>query len=338
MSQPRLAALALLGLATVTAAGLALQQYRRAEALAARLAQAQNLADASSSRSAATGTPADIPAPSPANAADSDAASLSPDASMPDASDADPSDDRRERRSNRGNPAAIMDKLMQNPEFAEAMRLQQNAHLDSRYAALFAQLNLPPAQLAQLKDLLSERQNVRRDVFTAARAEGLGRGNREEIRDIIQATQDEIDADIRSTIGAQAFATLERYEQTDNERRLVSSLADRLSYSGSPLNPAQSDALVTLLAETGAIPGGAAVWAGELGPGGRISSDASNRTTAVTDEVIARAQGILSPDQLDALRAIQAEQQAAQAVRDAMRNEFRANAGNRRETSGPPGG
>ncbi len=324
MPQPRIAALAILGLATVTAAGLALQQYRRAEALAAELGRREALINRTVQRAAQTA--AAPSAPAEFDTASREGANL--DEGDEDLTEVAP-DSRRDRRGNRPDPGAIMEKLMQNPEFAEAMRTQQRSRLDDRYAELFAQLNLPPAQLLQLKDLLAEKQNVPRDVFSAARAEGLGRENRDEIRELINATQQEIDSEIRSTIGDQAFATLEYFEQTDTERRLVSSLADRLSYSATPLNAAQAEALVAILADSAA---GSSDSGGRFafGPGG------NDRAATVTDESLARAAGVLAPDQVEALRQIQAEQQAAATVRDAMRNEFRNSNASRQSVPAQP--
>ncbi|WP_221028963.1 hypothetical protein [Actomonas aquatica] len=327
MPSPRLAALAILGLATVTAAGFAWQQYQRAEALAAELAAAQN--QAAEKLAATTPPPAPDSAPKPGHL-DERSAPGSEDFAFDDSATDDAGGPPRRDRGNRRDPGVIMERLLQDPQFAEAMRTQQRAGLDNRYAALFAQLNLPPAQLTALKDLLAEKQNVPRDVFSAARAEGLGRENRGEIDDLIAATQAEIDADIRATIGEDAFATLNQYEQTTAQRNVVADLADRLSYAGTPLNTAQSEALVTIMAQA----------AGDTGDSGNsrfFGRGGGNSSTPITDDMIVRATGVLAPDQVNALRDLQAEQQAAATVRNAMRAEFRAQRGGGAPTP-PPGG
>ena len=101
MSQPRLAPLAILGLATVTAAGFALQQYRRAEALAAELAAQTAAAETATAKLAATTTPTASPQ------ADHTLAPAE-ESSAPDDFDGPPDespDSRRDRRANRPNPA-----------------------------------------------------------------------------------------------------------------------------------------------------------------------------------------------------------------------------------------
>ena len=151
----------------------------------------------------------------------------------------------------------------------------------------------------------------------------MGRDDRDDIRSLIQLSQQEIENDIRATIGDQAYETLSSYEQTTAQRNMVSQLADRLSYTGAPLNSSQSEAMVTILAETGSATGGGRQgFEAFAGPGG-----GGGRTVAITDDTLVRAQGVLGADQMEALRQIQAEQAAEATVREAMRGQFRENSG-----------
>lgn len=200
----------------------------------------------------------------------------------------------------RGNWGAQMATLMKNPEFAAAMRTQQRADLDRRYASLFKQLNLPADQLDQLKDLMIERQSAMMDVMSTAAAQGLNpRENREELRQLTQSLQSEVDASIRSTIGDAAYAQYESYNSTQAQRNTVSRINDTLSYSSTPLTSAQNQQLVTIMT--------------------------NNNTREITDQVIAQAQGVLSKDQISALQQYQAEQQARATVRQMMREAGRQN-------------
>ena len=185
----------------------------------------------------------------------------------------------------------------------------------------------------QLKDLLAEKQNVPRDVISAARAEGMGREDRDDIRSLIQLSQQEIENDIRATIGDQAYEALNQFEETATQRSMVSQLDDRLSYTGTPLNRTQAEAMVTILAETGGA-------IERRGAGFDTPGGGSGRTVAITDDTLIRAQGVLGADQMEALRQIQAEQAAAATVREAMRGQFRDNTGtgNRTLTRPPPSG
>lgn len=222
---------------------------------------------------------------------------------------------QRGTNNNRANFAA----LMANPEFAKAMSLQQHAALDNRYAALFKQLNLSPAELERFKNLLVERQNSRMDVINAARENGLNpRENRDEINKLVSEAQAEVDANIKAALGEARFNQYQNYDATQSQRNLVSQLDQRLSYSSTQLNTTQSQFLVTALAS------GNAPTADQGGPG-NWGGGGGNRTT-ITDEVIQQAKSVLSPDQVAVLKQLQSEQQAQQKIRDMMRSSAGGNA------------
>ncbi|MDA7916675.1 hypothetical protein N9B49_00480 [bacterium] len=308
MSQPRLAALAILGLTTVTGAGLAYHHYQRAEELAARLAGMQseqvNLPKERRDRPQEQRAETE-----PLIAANAD---------LEAEEESEPREERRERESNRGDRGrqdmgSRIAEMMADPEYAAAFNLQQRARLDRTYADLFAQLDLPPNTLTRLQDLLVEKQNTTRDVFMAAREEGLGRENRTELRELMEATQAEIDSEIAAAIGQDNFAALQKYEQTGRERGMVDQIESRLSYSATPLNPNQAQALTSILAETST--------GGNRGRGGDSARGGGGVT--ISDDAIVRAQGLLSSSQLQSLQDLQAEQQAAQKLTEAMREASR---------------
>lgn len=224
---------------------------------------------------------------------------FAPDGEMTASAMADPAP--REERGG-GGARMRMEELMKNPDFVAAMTTRNMARLDRTYAELFRQLNLPPAQLERLKELLAERQNARLDVIAAARAEGLNlRENREQLQQLMRMAQEELAGAMQQEIGAEAFAVFQNYERTAPQRATVGQVEQRLSYSGAPLTRAQADHLVTLLAQAGDTSGGR---------GGAV----------VTDQVLTQASAILGPAQMEALRAVQLEQQAGRAVGEAFRS------------------
>lgn len=216
-------------------------------------------------------------------------------------------------RGNRGNLAA----LMANPEFTKAMNLQQRAALDARYAELFKRLNLSPDALERFKDLLVERQSARMDVMAAARENGLDpRENRDEIQRLTDQAQADVDANIKAALGDAAYDQYKSYETTQPQRTVVTSLDQRLAYSGTPLNRAQSDFLIQALSPsdssgsaTPSGPGGFGPWNGGGG-----------RTALITDEVLQKAQTVLTADQLSVLKQLKVEQDAQTKLRELFRN------------------
>jgi len=209
--------------------------------------------------------------------------------------------------------------LMENPEAQRLLAIQQKSALDSRYSALFQSLHLSPAQLEQFKSLLVEKQNAVIDVLAAARAQGMtGPESRATLTQMIQSSQAEVDQSIRTTMGDAVFAQYQGYEQTLPQRNTVGLLNARLSYSGQPLNPQQSDQLVQILAETSPAP---ANRAGAGSPGNRPGGIFNLTSVPITDAAVAQSQTVLSPSQVQAMQQLQQEQQAQQQLRQLLRNQ-----------------
>lgn len=225
-----------------------------------------------------------------------------------------------------GGPFGRFMAMMDNPEIQRLMAQQQLGALDSRYAALFKNLNLSPAQLDQFKNLLVEKRTAVADVMAAARSQGLtGRENRDELRALVQNAQNEVDNNIRATIGDAAFAQYQNFEQTQPQRTVVSQLQQRLSYTDAPLTDAQSEQLVQVLSATteqkNPSAGGIRTPAGRIGFGG-------NGGAQITDTAVQQSATVLSASQQQALQQLQAEQQAQAQLAKLMREQFQRRGGN----------
>ena len=287
----------LLTAATVTTGVIAWQQTKRLAVLQDQLSKATSATAAVKPRRVA---PLAVPPPAVTDAPSAPATEAPTPAEAPAA----PPEARA--RSNRPDFAA----LMATPEFAQAMNLQQRAGLDGRYADLFKKLQLAPTDLEKLKNLLVERQTTRVDVMSSARAQGLDpRTNRDEINKLTVQAQAEVDASIKSSLGESVYNQFQNYETSLPQRGLISQLDQRLSYTGTPLNATQAEFLVKALAST---PSNSATADSMGGFGNRPS-------TTLSDAVILQAQNVLTPDQVSALKQLQAEQKAQQQVRDLMR-------------------
>ncbi|MCF7686728.1 MAG: hypothetical protein K9N01_00370 [Cephaloticoccus sp.] len=227
-------------------------------------------------------------------------------------------------RPGRGQERAIM-KLMENPEFLRLMTLQQKARLDPRYAALFRQLGLTPDMLDKFKDLLVEKQSALIDLFTAARSQGLDpRKDREAFRELATSAQNQIDESIRATLGDTAFATYQNYEKTLPYRNVTDQLETRLSYTPNPLTLQQKEQLLQVIA-TSAEPAGpnrqaATARAAGAGLGGNVGG---GQVATLSETAVQRAAGILTPGQQSVLKQMQAEQTAAQQLRELTRGGVR---------------
>jgi hypothetical protein len=215
-----------------------------------------------------------------------------------------------------GGRASEFMALMEDPGFVQLLNTQLRGQLDSRYAGLFKALGLNPAQIEKFKDLLVEKQTSLRDVLASARAQGLDpRQNRTEMRQLVAQANSEIDASIKSMLGDSKYTQYQQYEQTLPQRNLVAQLDQRLSYSGTPLTPTQTEQLVQILADTSPSKTTQnpmrAVRAGTTGGG--------TRQVAITDQAISSASGVLTPDQTKVLQTIQTEQQAQNQINQLLR-------------------
>lgn len=234
-------------------------------------------------------------------------------------------------------PGRVM-AFMDNPEMQKMMAITQRANLDGRFSALFKNLRLSPADLEKFKNLLVEKQSSAIDVMAAARAQGMtGRENGAELRQMVRDSQAEIDESIRATLGESGFAQYKNYEQTLPQRAVVNQLDQRLSYSSTPLNPQQSEQLVQVLAQnapannrTNANATTTAFIGAERTVGGAVARVAMGGGSRITDQAVTQAQGVLSAPQMEALRALQQEQQAQAQLAQQMRN----NMGGRRNSPG----
>ncbi len=230
---------------------------------------------------------------------------------------------------------ANMMKMLDNPDVQRLMALQQKAQLNARYAALFKSLHLSTDQLAQFKNLLVEKQMVNTDVMIAATQQGINpMQNPKEFRDMMQATQGDIDTKIKTTLGDDGYAQFQNYQQTQGQRNVVTQLEQSLSYTDAPLTSAQSEQMLQILSQTS--PTGAASAQIVIGGpgGGPVGGGAGSR---ITDATIASAQGVLSPPQVQALQEIQQQQLAQQQLaRVMMQNQQQS--GNVMVHAPPPGG
>lgn len=231
--------------------------------------------------------------------------------------------ERRERPEG-GRIGAMMDI----PEMQQLMFMQQRAGLDGRYAALFRQLRLAPADLEKFKNLLVEKQTAVMDVFAAARSQGLGgREGRDEIRQLMQGAQAEIDTQIKGLLGEPAYAQFQEYERTQPQRAVVGQLEQRLSYSDAPLSPAQSEQITRILAQNSPADAGdtrgmrafAQAFMGTGSVAGQFIAAGGGRGSMITDAAVAQAQSVLSAPQLAALQEMQREQQAAADLQQQVR-------------------
>ncbi len=228
-------------------------------------------------------------------------------------------------RATAANPLAA---LIANPQFFQMLALHRQATLDTRFAGLFRRLDLGADQLATFKRLLAEKENVALDVVAVSETQPDGPLSDEMFGTSVNAARARVEDEIRTSLGDDRYTVYQEYTQTLPQRTVVAQLEQRLSYSPTPLSPAQSESLVRILvahappaasAET-APTSTVVVGTGRLAATPLV--EAHPTATLVTNEVLAEAQTVLSTQQVAALNDLRVEQEASaqtfQLIRDSL--------------------
>ncbi len=231
--------------------------------------------------------------------------------------------------SKRDEDLELLAALADLPEFQKMLALQERGKVDEKYAALFKKLKLSPDELARLQTLLADRQGAFADAMMAAGAQGLtGKEARQVANEVAKASQKDITASIKDLLGPQRFNQFQSYERTQPQREMVDQLAQRLSYTSTPLTPRQQDQLVTVLATAAAPPKTNPAGAPKAKPAAPIPAlpgalsgmgIGSGAQAPIVDAAVGKAQAFLSPRQIAALQQLQQEQNAQQTLGNLLR-------------------
>ena len=245
-----------------------------------------------------------------------------------------PPDDAGGPPRGRGGMRGAFFAAMENPQIQRLMQIQQKAGLDQQYAKLFKSLALTPEQLDKFKNLLVEKRTAMMDVLAAAREQGINpRSDPQAFQKLVSDAQSAVDDSIRSTIGDAGFSQYQNYEKTLPERNTVATVATSLSYTSTPLTDDQQERLTAILAANAPPSRSSNPLPIGFGPGGGTGG-----TARINDTDIAQAAGVLSADQLAALRELQQQQQAQAELRRQWQNlnNPSSGSGTRATTGGSP--
>lgn len=292
-SDPKNYAIAFLACTTLAGAGLLIQTRQQ-------LADARKAPSVQVTQSKFVTAAAPAPVQSPSAAPATEPAPVLASLAAPEERIETPPEAGANRAQRGAQIAAQMSALLQDPEFTEAWKIQQEARIEQRYGDLFRLLNLSPERTAELTALLVERENAGREVWASAAAQGVNpREARDELQQLSASLQAEVDATIESSFGAQTITALDVYNSTRAQRNAVSTLGQTFASSGQPLSSYQSQQLTRVITETGQ-------------PSGR-------NNIRITEATIAQAASFLSNDQLANLKKSYAVQRANDVVEQKTR-------------------
>jgi hypothetical protein len=149
------------------------------------------------------------------------------------------------------------------------------------YYALYRALGWNAAQIEKFEEILSAHEARDSDVRVTAVADKLGLSD-PAIAQLRREETERFQAEIRSQFGGEALQKFEDYKGRFYERHVIGDLVGALSLGTSPLNPSQTQRIIAIVRETGALQRGA--------------------SPALWDTVVERASGFLEPAQLEELR------------------------------------
>ena len=193
---------------------------------------------------------------------------------------------------------------MKDPKVVQLMAARTKAQLALRYSGLFSQLKLTQEQGSKFMNLLVEKQSASLDVVTAAADSGITDMN--EVGRMIAKTQNDLNQEIKATLGDAGYAQYQSFSQTQVQRDVISALQQSLGPSPSPLTNAQYQRMVQILGQTGPQSGTGATPSVSATGGAAVSN---NPGGLITDATLAQAETALSPFQLKTLKGLQRAQQ-----------------------------
>jgi hypothetical protein len=144
-------------------------------------------------------------------------------------------------------------KLLEDPEYREAMRAQQRVMLLERYPDLAAALHLQSDQQERLLDLLADQQIRAMSNAPPFRPDGapLDENAAREFQERMLKQQRDNEAELAALLGSNAMQQWSEYQNSLGARMQVRQLRSTLEAAGEPLRDDQVQSLVTAMtAET----------------------------------------------------------------------------------------
>jgi len=203
------------------------------------------------------------------------------------------------------NSAAVLDQpsatqlyfpqLLGDPAYHNAVSALVKQQVEEKYGHLLPALALSPPDQDQLEDLLTQEQMAKEDAKSLLNSGNPVAAGPFAVRASVTAasadTVKTISAEIQAKFGAPVTNAISAYNGIAQFYKATDKMATQLSYTPTPLQPAQADQVVGLLVQAD----GAKVY---------------NSNWLVPATVITQAATVLSPTQLAALTQIQQEQAA----------------------------
>jgi hypothetical protein len=203
-------------------------------------------------------------------------------------------------------------KVFNDPKSRDAMRAQQAAAVTMMYASLGKELGLAPDVARQVLAILGDRQ-----ADMAAQGMAMMSGDKKDLDALgkeTAKTREAYDDQLKGILGDDGFKKLGDYEKTIGDRFALDQIQRQLSASGTALEPAQSQGLLSIMKEERARSDVASPMSADPAQQGKFIQDEAaadkwmNAQAEMNRRVIDRARTLLTPDQLNAFQTAQKQQ------------------------------
>jgi hypothetical protein len=217
------------------------------------------------------------------------------------------------------NPFGEMAKMMKDPAMKEMIKAQQKATIgsviDKQYAEFFQQMNLTPEQSATMKELLEKKMLAGSDAGMSMMDGSLDAAQRAELSKQVKSAKDDADAQIKQFLGDENYKTFQDYEKTSPYRTAVGQFSDQLAGSATPLSEDQQAQLIQAMSDEQS----GFKFTTNFGNKNPANGDYAARINQYAMEkekldqrVLARAQQVLTREQVEAFQKYQTTQRTLQ--------------------------
>ena len=145
-------------------------------------------------------------------------------------------------------PSNPLSEMFKNPAMKEMIKNQQKtalgAMLDKNYAKLFSDLGLTPEQASALKDMILNKQLEGAQMGMSLLSDEQDAAKRAELVQQVKAASDAADAQIKEFLGDENFAQFQAYEKSMGERMAISGFKDQLGNGPTALTGNQEQQLL----------------------------------------------------------------------------------------------
>lgn len=219
-------------------------------------------------------------------------------------------------KAGQANPADALSKLVEDPRLRDAQKVQ----VEMTYNKLFQQLGLNDKELENFKHLLADRGAKVNGISMKMMDPNLTPQQRLALEKQVTAARNESDAAIHQFLNNDDdFKTYQKWDDTQAEIMELNLFAPSFAAANAPLSDQQRDQLIDLMASVRKAPGQTAnlndprnITSGSLTPDGVALQ--LGRMDADDERVLQQAAGFLSPEQLDALKKVQAQNRSLTAA------------------------